>query len=152
MAVKVLNFHPRHLEVMEVREYEAAWLGNLKGAYAKIEQLTKDSVQAGTFMYDGRVLFCAGFSWVGPGVLEVWMIPSMHAKEASVFFGRTIKRLIESIARDFKAHRIQTTSNDDAFHERWMEWLGFQKEGTMRQFTHDKKNMCVYARLFPVVV
>ncbi len=143
--VKLIEFHPKHLELMDIRADEMMGTFKLKDAYDRIEHVWKGSLAAGTFMLDGRVLFCAGFHQLWPGSLEIWMIPSVHVKKAPVAFGRTVRRFFDNIVVDFKAHRIQTTSYDDAFHTRWMQWMGFQKEGTLRKFTHDKKNMCIYA-------
>lgn len=147
--VKVVAFHERHLELLEMRETEKI-LGcfALGDAFERITRLAKESVQAATFLYDGRVIFCAGFFQLWPGVIEVWMIPSVHLKNCPVYFAKTIKRYVVNIAQDFKVHRMQTTSYDDAFHERWMGFLGFTKEATMKNFTFDKNSMCLYARYF----
>lgn len=110
--------------------------------------MARISVQAVTVVLDGRILFCAGFCPLWPGVFELWMIPSVYAKTAPVFFARTIRRYIDRIAIDFAAHRLQTTSFDDPFHRRWMTWLGFQPEGVLRQFTQDKRDMVQFGRIF----
>jgi hypothetical protein len=135
---------------MRVRGLDSALFGDFQTpeSYARVEQMVKISVQSGTFLYDGRILFVAGFCKLWNGVFELWMIPSVYAPSAPVFFVRTLKRYITAIARDFKAHRMQTTSFDDDFHEKWMGVLGFQKEGTLRAFTESKQTMCQYGRLF----
>lgn len=147
ITVEVVKFHPKHLELIQMRvlETESIFHGD---AYDRMDKAAKESVQAGTFLYDGRVLFCAGFSQLWPGVLEIWMIPSVHIKSAPFLVAKTVKRYIDAIARDFKAHRIQTTTYADAAHTRWMEFLGFKCEGTLEKYTHDKKSMLVFARVF----
>lgn len=145
--IKVIQFHVKHLELMQLREIEAAGAFTLKDYMERIDAVAKSSIQAATFLHDGRILFAAGFHELWPGVLEVWMIPGECIKTAPMLFGRLIKKYVDNIARDFKAHRIQTTSHDDPFHERWMGFLGFQKEGVLRNFTHDKKAMCLYSRV-----
>lgn len=134
---------------MEMRSFELMGSMQLEDAYARIEKVAKASVQAATFLYDGRVLFCAGFHQLWPGVLEVWMIPSVYIRKVPISFGRTIKRYIDRLAEDFKAHRLQTTSYDDPFHAKWMAFLGFENEtpNGMKKFTHDQKTMCMYARV-----
>ncbi len=147
--VKIVQFNPRHLEVMEIRDEEMLGSMQLEDAYGRMDRVAKGSLAAATFMYDGRIVFCAGFHQIWPGVLEVWMIPSVHAaKKLPISFPRIIRRYVENIERDFKAHRIQTTSYHDPFHARWMEWLGFKNEtpNGMINFTHHKKTMCIYAR------
>lgn len=146
--IKIVEFNVRHLEVMEVRDVEAFGCLQLTDAFDRIDRMGKASIQAWTFMYEGRILFCAGFYKLFPGVGEAWMIPSKYARTAPIYFARTLKHYVENIAEDFRLHRFQTTSPDDPFHERFMTWLGFKKEGTMEKFTHDKKNYCIYARIF----
>lgn len=147
MALEIVDFHPRHLDVMDMRGFEKGGAFGLDDAMARVEIVAKGSIAAATFIHDGRILFCAGFNQLWKGVIEVWMVPSVYVDQAPVTFGRTIRRYIERIEKDFKTHRLQTTSYDDPFHEKWMAWLGFEKEGTLKKFTHDKKNMCVYARV-----
>jgi len=142
----IVTFHPKHLEVMDVREVEKFGSFKLEDLYERVDKINKESVQSATFIYEGRILFCAGFSMMWPGVAEGWMIPSVYVKEYPVLCCKILKMYVDRIMVDFKCHRFQTTSPDDPFHERWMGFLGLKKEGTMRQYTHDKKNYCVYAR------
>ena len=150
MEVKVIPFHPKHLEVMNIRDIDSAIFGDFKSqeAFDRVDQMSRISTQAGTFLCEGRIHFVAGFCPMWPGVYEVWMLPSVYVRNAPMFFCRTLRRYIDRIAHDFKAHRIQTTSFDDKFHERWMKFMGFEKEGTLRQFTQDKRNMCQFGRIF----
>lgn len=145
--IKVIQFNPQHLNLMELRNTEREGAFSLPDFMERMDVVTKGSVQAATFLLDGKILFAAGFHQLWPGVLEVWMVPAACIKTAPMLFGRMIKRYVDNIAVDFKAHRIQTTSHDDPFHERWMNFLGFQKEGTLRAFTYDKKPMCIYSRI-----
>lgn len=148
MEVKVLKFHPKHLEVMDVRADDSDLFAGFKTeeGMQRVEQMAAISVQAVTFFVDGRVLFCAGFCNLWPGVFEVWMLPSIYIKKHSVYFARLMRRYLDGIQEDFKAHRIQTTSFDDPFHEKWMKFLGFEWEGRMKKFTHDKRTMVMYGR------
>lgn len=134
---------------MTVRGLDSGLFGDFKSkeSYERVDQMAKVSVQAGTFIFNGRILFVAGFCKLWEGVFEVWMIPSIYADAYPVFFARTIKRYLDRIMTDFSAHRLQTTSFNDTFHERWMGFLGFQKEGKLRQFTENKNDMCQYGRI-----
>jgi len=146
--IKIIGFHPEHVNLMDLRPEEHSILKTVEDVKGRMIEVEKMSVQAGTFMYDGVIIFAAGFYIYWPGVAEGWNLSTTHIEKAPMFFARTMKRYVESIAETFKLHRIQTTAFDDPFHERWMGWLGFEKEGTMRKFTPDKKNQCMYARLF----
>lgn len=130
-----------------MREQEFMGSFSLEDAYERIELISNTSTKAGTFVRDGRILCCAGFSMLWPGVADGWIIPSIYIKDAPISFCKFIKNYINTIMKTFNCHRFQTTSFDDPFHERWMKWLGFEKEGTMRKYTHDQQNHCIYARV-----
>lgn len=144
--VKVVQFQVHHLDVMDLREIELGGPFRLGDFKDRIDSIAKESVQAATFLYDGRVLLCAGFTLLWPGVYVVWMIPSTHIQKAPISVARMIRRYVDRIMSDFKAHRIQTTTHDDPLHRRWMEFLGFKLEGVMERYTHDGKDMLMYAR------
>lgn len=148
MDMEIIMFHPKHLEVARVREHELATIFGMPNAYAFMENLANTSKQAGTFMYDGRVITCAGFVEMWPGVAEVWQIPTEYVKLAPVLFSKTLKNYVEMIAEQFKYHRLQTHSPADEMHDRWMQWLGFIDEGTLQMYTHQKQNYRLWARTF----
>lgn len=146
--IKIVRFHPNHLEVMEVRAQDAALFGffKTKEGFDRIKQIEESSVQAATFVCDGRIVMIAGFIQLWPGVIEGWMLPSTHFKSAPVTFARLLKRYIDRIVVDFEVHRMQTTSFHDEFHARWMKFLGFKQEGVLEKYTQDKRDMVQYAR------
>ncbi len=147
-AMEVIMFHPKHLEVAAVRQHEVVNVLGMKNAYEYIENLASKSKQAGTFMYDGRIITCAGFLELWDGVAEVWQIPTIYVSLCPILFAKTIRGYIETIAEQFKYHRLQTSSPADALHDRWMRYLGFIEEGTMQMYSKDKQNYRMWARTF----
>lgn len=148
MSMEVIVFHPKHLEISKIRPNELDTVFKLKNAYQYIENLAAQSKQAGTFLYDGRIITCAGFLELWPGVCEVWQIPSTYVNTCPVLFAKTMKGYIETIADNFRYHRMQTVSPNDALHDRWMKWIGFKKEGIQAQYTQDKKDYSMWSRIF----
>lgn len=146
-SLKIVAFNTKHLDLLEAREIEGLGFLKLPDAPARMERMAKDSEQSGTFIYDGRILFCAGYFFLWPGVIEVWMIPSIYVKDYPVVFYRTVTRYLKRLETDLKCHRVQTTSYADEFHAKWMDRLGFHSEGVMKKFTHDKRDLCLYARV-----
>jgi hypothetical protein len=145
--VQIVEFHPKHFEIMDLRPEEKNAIFSLPDAYERFERVAAASVQAATFIHDGRILFCAGFSILWSGVADFWMVPSIYAKAYPLTFYRIAKRYLKVLPETFKLHRMQTTSYDDPFHEKWMNKLGFQKEGTLRKYRPDQSNMCFYGRI-----
>jgi hypothetical protein len=151
-GVTIVPFDPHHCQVMDVRDVEFQDTFQLKDVYLRLqgvkESIDRGEGEAGTFIHNGRILCCAGFRKLWPGVLEGWIIPSIWVKEAPVSFAKYMRRYLEAVASTFKAHRVQTLSPDDQFHERWMKFMGFEKEGVLKNYTHRKHNYGIYARLF----
>jgi len=142
-----VRFKPDHVDIMDLRPEEL--MGTSKQeAKKRIVEIALQSAQAVTYTYDGRIIAVMGFIFVWQGVLQGWIVPTIHVRSVPVSFAKTVKRYIEVIAETFKCHRFQTGSFDDEFHSRWMEWLGFEKEGVSKKFTPDKKNYVNYARFF----
>jgi hypothetical protein len=146
--MEVVPFHPKHLEIAVLRDHEKKIISNMPAAYEKIEGLWKRSKQAGTFSHDGRILMCAGFLDADMGVCEVWMMPTIYVPQYALTFAKTMRAYVEQIAITFKYHRMQTSAPADELHHRWLTWLKFEAEGTLRQFTYDKQDYRMYARLF----
>lgn len=146
-AFTSVKFQADHIDLMSLRPEELA--GHTpEVAKIRISEWAAQSTQALTYMYDGRVIAIMGFILLWDGVIQGWVVPSTYVYSVPVGFAKTVRRFIESIAETFKCHRFQSGSYDDEFHDRWMTWLGFEREGVSKMFTPDKKNYVNYARFF----
>lgn len=144
---KSVKFRPDHVDLMDLRPEELAG-STFEVAKERIVGFAVASEQALTYTYDGRVIAAMGFIILWEGVIQGWIVPTVHVHTAPVCFARTVRRYIEALAETFKCHRFQTGSYDDELHAKWMKWLGFTNEGVSRQFTPDKKDYVNYARFF----
>lgn len=135
-------FHPAHLDVMDVRDYELDLLGR------DILAQMADTGQCVTLMIDGVLMAILGYFILRRGVLEVWVIPSKRIKQNAFLYIRFVKRYLEIAARNLGVHRIQTASPANAETDRWMRILGFNLEGTLKQYTTDKQDYRMWARIF----
>lgn len=147
----IVAFHPRHLEVAVVREYEEAFLKRLEGAYDKIEALAKRSVEAVTLLHDGRIITCCGFLMLMPGVCELWQIPSIYAQQSPLLFSKAMKLFVEIIAQNFNVRRMQTTAPADELHDRWLEFLGFECDGILRHYSGENQHHKMWSRLWELI-
>lgn len=145
---RIAVFEMAHLIDIKIRHEERVHIFSAPGVYERTYLIMDQSIAAGTMFYGDTILACFGIHCTFPGSYEAWILPSQYVAIAPIFFVKTIKQYLDSFAKTFQCHRIQTTSIDDPFHERWMSAIGFQKEGTLRQFTHTKKNFCIYGRLW----
>lgn len=140
-------FHVEHLKTMQIRDQEWNGLFALPDVYERMERLSQTG-EALSMVDNGRVITCAGFVQLWPGVLEMWQIPSTHLADNPMRYARIIKRYIEQVAEQLKAHRIQTVCANDNLHTRWMDFLGFGQEGLLEQYSYQMEDFIQWARLF----
>lgn len=146
-TIKAIPFEEGHLKLLELRDDEHNGAFNLEDIEERVRTFVAASMQVGTFVSRGRVVCIAGFHCLWPGVLEGWIFPSRFLFDCPVLYARVIKRYVDSISKGFNCHRFQAYAVDNPTQERWMRFLGFEKEGTLRQFGHDKQDFCMYARV-----
>ncbi len=145
--VDMIDFHPHHLDVMEIRQEEMEGIMALDDAFTRFEAMAKMSIDCKTFVSDGRIIFCAGFFQLWPGVIECWMVPSKYVENSTLQFCKILRQYVHDIIEEYKCHRFQTTAPDDELHARWMKFLGLEKEGILRKYDHNQKNHCIYSRI-----
>lgn len=148
MNVELVTFHPRHLEVAQLRPLEAETLKRLPEAFDRIEELAKKSIEAVTLMADGRILLCCGVMRMYAGVAELWLMPTIYVPENPVLVGKACREFVEVVAKGLSAHRLQALAVADELHDRFMEFLGFETEGTFKKFDDQKRDYRMWARFF----
>jgi len=148
MIEKIIPFQPNHIELMDIRDIEIASSFCLPDAKERMTMMAEMSLAAGTFLVDGQIVFAAGVVQMWPGVLDGWIIPTIYVPNHPIWFVKKIKGYFEAMAETFKCHRFQTVSPDDEQHEKWMLLLGFEKEGCLKAYSHNKKDYCMWSRSF----
>lgn len=147
--IEMIQFHPAHVEVAELTEHEAKNFGRVPGSFQKLIELNQKSIQAVTLIEDGRILMMLGAILLWKGNAEFWLIPTRYAQECPLLFCKSVRKLMDSMAQAAQLHRIQALAIDDESHNNFMEFLGFQKEGTLKQYSDLKEDFVQWARLFP---
>lgn len=85
-------------------------------------------------------------AWKGFG--EIWMIPSIHVPKYPKASYATAVQFVNYNIEKLDLYRLQTTIRENDLKAiRWIERLGFQREGLMRCFGPDKGNHFIYARV-----
>lgn len=95
---------------------------------------------------DGRILGAAGMTQIVPWVADFWLIPSKWVPDYPLAFHRTVLGKFKELLAQSTAVRIQGVV-DPKYPERvrWIERLGFTREGTMRTFGPNGEDMDLYA-------
>jgi hypothetical protein len=143
---KLMPFHYEHLKLMDMREYEKVHI------YPYLTQSFLDYCSTNMYNYtaikDGRIITCVGFLPLWEGVFDVWQIPSVHVEDHVLEYAKTMRRYICDIAKELKAHRIQSSCPANELHDRWMEFLGFKCEGTMAKYNRFKIDYRIWSRIW----
>ena len=130
----LIPFKKEHLEVMDMRSHERDVLALDVDMGAILEQ----STVARTGVIDGRVIACGGLSKNVYGVGDVWLVPSIYVSDYSLTFLRFVKDWLKDASQAYGITRLQTASPNDELHNKYMLFLGFEKEGEMRQYALGK--------------
>lgn len=147
--LEILQFHPAHVEVAELTDHEAKNFARIPGAFQKMGELNQKSIQAVTVMRDGRIMLMCGFIQIWPGVVEAWLIPTIRAEENPFEFCKAIRKFLDESARVMAIRRMQATAIADERHIKFMEFLGFEREGLFKEYSDAKEDFIPWARHFP---
>ena len=137
---EVIPFAAGHFDLIKVMDRDMQQIG--------VEKLLWIA-QAGdcsTIFIEGRVVAIIGQFEHWPGVFEIFMIPSIYVPLYIKSFLPLIRYYLQALFDNLGAHRIQSTAWDTPELERWMQFIGFEKEGTLKMYTQDKQNYCMWAR------
>ncbi len=114
------------------------WLGNLwemkKRGYAY------------TIYHEEDVVACAGVTYIVSGVAEIWAITGELVAKYPKDFHKICKQIVAEALEKDNLHRLQCTAEVGyARTIKWLERLGFEREGTLRNYTPDGKDMYIYS-------
>jgi hypothetical protein len=138
--LKLIPFRARHVKEIYPEAPEAM---------LEIGELAQDcSGYALTACYLGQPIGAGGIVVQRPGVADAWTLFTPMLKTLPFFLHRTVKIELCTVIKKFNLRRIQCTIEmTDESHTacKWAKSLGFQYEGTMRSYTHDGKNVYLFA-------
>jgi hypothetical protein len=145
--MKLIPFNREHLNILEAREYERVKLIPFIGEQflSAAERLP----HCYSMIKDGRIITCFGAILLWEGVFEVWQIPSVFVRENAKEYARTLTGMLDRAVELTGARRLQTYSPSDALHDRWMEFIGFEYEGTLKAYSRFGDDFKMWARRYP---
>ena len=100
--------------------------------------------QCGTHSIDGRLLYISSWFTVAPGVVEVFILPSIYVKQYARDFYVHVKWWLGYLWTLTGARRIQTWGEDTELSKRWLAKLGFSLEGTLNGYRPDGGPMYIW--------
>lgn len=123
--------------------YEAVGLEHMAAELVTFETLGV----AWTIKKDGLFIAATGAIPYMPTKGAIWQLPSIHVAKHMFSYSKIFKALIERELTSGKWTRLQTICLGDQLHERWMNFLGFKKEGVLECFDLEGRNHVIWARL-----
>jgi len=138
----IIQFHPEHMRLLVMKPVEARLLD--------WEYLSAQIASAGaahTLFIDGRVVAVYGFVERFPGVIVVFVVPSVYVSKYPVIVFRHTCRMLNNLEETIRPlHRIETMAFASADIDKWMERLGFVCEGVHKNWSRDKDTFKTWAR------
>lgn len=143
--MRLIPFKAAHADLMEIR-----WPGTIEEGAASDEALTAGESMgpAFTLICDGRVIACGGVMLLWGSVGEGWILGSTLIDSHKLAFHRAVKRMTVDIQDNMRLTRVQTVVHCE-FPEsaKWLERLGFENEGVMRNYGVHGDDYWRYARV-----
>lgn len=145
-TLKVIPFSGKHLDLLEARDYEKKCI--IPYLNSDFLNVMEDAPHCYTMIGDGRIITCMGIMKLWDGVGEIWQLPSIYVKDHMREYCQFIKQKMDEVSKDLKLWRMQTISPADGLHERWMQFLGFECEGLMKNYTRFKTDCFRWSKGF----
>lgn len=105
-------------------------------------------LHARTALVEDRPVAVVGVDLLWKGVARAWVFLSEESLEHPVALSRGVRGWLEWIIEDLQLRRVQ--ADVEHGHEaarRWLLFLGFSYEGTMRRYGYTGRHHDLYARL-----
>lgn len=139
--MEIVPFDPSHMETLDLQDAQQIMLTWWTPEYARA---LKNSGQAFSGILNGQTIFCAGVArqWDNRGA--AWSMIGRDAGAHFVQIHRAVRRFLDLC----DIRRIEAYVDADfAEGHRWMQMLGFEREGRMRAFLPLGNDCDLYARV-----
>jgi hypothetical protein len=134
----LIPFAPEHLARMETKAGTASIIAARPETADTLVSLGAKTICA----EDGTVIGIIGFVPLTPGVCEVFVLASKDQSRFPVAFARCVLKEIGNLCAKYR--RIQAVTEDNSFHTRWIMWLGFVREGTLKKYGLNGEDMVMW--------
>lgn len=143
--ISVLKFRPWDVSTIELRPRDED-----RTIYRDIDRFMEiaNKSDAFTMLWDDDVLAIGGVLIYQSGFGEAWIVCDKKIIEHSMVALRAIKNMVDGLIAEHKLHRLQATVKIDWFRaQRFLSFLGFEWEGTLRKYGPDQSDYFMYSRV-----
>ena len=143
----IIPFKKDHLDKLDIRLPGLVGM-EIDRAYEEIPKYGEAGPAFSAFTDDGLLIVIAGVGIIWDGVGVAWTLPSVYADDYKVGFYKAIKSHLDKIIEANNLHRVQCFVHKDyVISQKWVEHMGFEREGLLRKYGSDKADYYIYARL-----
>ena len=143
----ILPFKIEHLDKLDIRLPGLVGM-DIDQAYKQIPIYNEAGPVFSAFTDDWLLIVIAGVGIIWEGVGVAWSLPSIYVDDYKVGFLKAIKSCLDKIIESNNLHRVQCYVHKDyVISQKYVEHLGFEREGLLRKYGSDKADYYIYARL-----
>lgn len=146
--IEIVPFTKEHAkQILELGMNDVAL--ELKPEHRKYVVDIEDVGMSFTGLLNNKPIAAGGICYLWDGVAEGWVLASRDIFKYPIFCAKTIKRRTDLLAKNNKLKRIQTAVKADSDTAiRFAEWLGFKREGLMKNYGPDGSDHYLYAKVY----
>ena len=144
--MQIVEFEMSHFDRIQLRDWDLMGTQQMGDVRERLKYFAENGPSY-TGMIHGEVVGCAGVFIHWPGMGEAWVLSSPLVERFKLSFHRAIKQTLNGIQDNLKLHRIQCVVHADYTRsQKWVERLGFKKEGLLNKYAPDKAAYYMYGR------
>jgi hypothetical protein len=140
MISELVTFKAEHVDYMDLRD------GQCIGDYKDNIKLYETTGLAYSLIIDNVFVCCAGVVNCLPKVGECWLIASKDFEKYYITITRAIKRFFYMVDPFYQRLQMNVRTDFKAA-SKYAEYLGFEREGTMRKLDLDGNDFYLYGRV-----
>ena len=128
MDISVSPFRDDDLIDMDMRKHEAALPLSMVSAMCHAARMW-------TLRINGEVMLCGGDMEypMNAGHYHIFLIPSVNLNKHSMVIAKLVKKWFHELIGSDGFIRAETIAFPDDLHNRWLSFLGMEKEGYVRK-------------------
>ncbi len=142
--MKIVRFSPEHLNNFKPRSLELGFYKTLDNWKSQLLMLCERS-DCFTAIVNGEVVAIGGTMLKWGNVHDIWMVPTKEVNKNKFTFSKSIRELVDYLCEG--KNRVQSYCNDDRLHNRWMRFIGFSKEASLKNFGPFGEDYALFRRL-----
>lgn len=144
--IRLIDFQADHAEELFTKSTTLATADSKYTLRHWLDRMEKKD-RAFTLIDNGHLVVSGGIFPVWDGLGEAWLIPSDQVANYKIKMIRTLRQHIDLITEEDGLRRLQATVRDDFdIAKKFIEFLGFKREGLMKNYGPDGTDHIMYAR------